>query len=153
MVAAIESFGSSRTELLRIAASVESQFSHPIAEAVVSLAAEKGVQPLKTEGAEYLPGGLALRARVGGPGGDHWDFRNNGCQGIHIDSDLKIEGRPVWIGIDGVVAGVITIQDALREGAQSLGRALHDLGVDRVIMASGDNEDAEVRRWRPGSMR
>ncbi|WP_419657267.1 heavy metal translocating P-type ATPase [Desulfosarcina variabilis str. Montpellier] len=144
-VAAIESFGSSRTELLRIAASVESQFSHPIAEAVVSLAAEKGVQPLKTEGAEYLPG-LGVRARVGGQEVIIGTSETMAAMGIHIDSDLKIEGRPVWIGIDGVVAGVITIQDALREGAQSLGCALHDLGVDRVIMASGDNEDAEVRR-------
>lgn len=55
-VVSIEAFKTSADELLQIAASVESGFNHPIANAIVSYAAEKGVRPLKATGSRYLSG-------------------------------------------------------------------------------------------------
>jgi prevent-host-death family protein len=60
--------------------------------------------------------------------------------------DLKIKGRAVWIGIDGKIAGAIVIQDELRDYAKGLGHALHELGMRRVELATGDNEASEARR-------
>jgi P-type E1-E2 ATPase len=145
LVADVESFGLPHTELLRVAASVESQFSHPIAEAVVSHAAERGVHPLSAEKAEYLPG-LGVKARVGDREVIIGSSETMAAMGMRIVPDLRIKGRAVWIGINNAVAGVIVIRDALRKGAENLGNALHTLGVHHVELASGDNEDAEVRR-------
>ncbi len=145
MVAAVDSFGLPRTDLLRIAASVESYFSHPIAEAVVSHAAEKGVRPIAIENAEYLPG-LGVKARVEGRDVIMGASETMASLNISIVPDMKIEGRPVWIAVNGAVSGVIVIRDELRAGAENLGSALHALGVSRVELASGDNESAEVKR-------
>ena len=61
-------------------------------------------------------------------------------------SDLKVKGKTTWIGIDGQIAGAIVIQDELREYAEGLGQALHNLGVKRIELATGDNEESEARR-------
>jgi len=66
--------------------------------------------------------------------------------GMTASSALKIKGKATWIGIDGKVAGAIVIQDELRDYAEGLGQALHDLGVKRVLLATGDNEESEARR-------
>jgi P-type E1-E2 ATPase len=66
--------------------------------------------------------------------------------GMAVPSDVGFKGRATWIGIDGKVMGAIVIQDELREYARGLGEALHGLGVKKVVLATGDNEEAEARR-------
>jgi Cu+-exporting ATPase len=144
-VLGIESFGSSWDELLQIAASVESGFNHPIANAIVSYASAKGVRPKKVEGSEYLPG-LGIKSSVEGRELVLGSTEIVNSMGMAVPSDLKINGRAVWIGIDGKIAGAIVIQDELREYAKGLGGALHDLGIKKIELATGDNEEPEARR-------
>jgi len=66
-------------------------------------------------------------------------------------SDLKIKGRAVWIGIDGEIAGAIVIRDELRDYAKGLGSELHNLGIKKIELATGDNEESEARRVGPWS--
>jgi cation transport ATPase len=56
-VVAVESFDLPETELLGLAASVESGFNHPIASAILAYASARGVTPTKADHTEYLPGG------------------------------------------------------------------------------------------------
>lgn len=144
-IVGLESFGSSPDELLQIAASVESGFNHPIANAIVSYASVKGVRPLKAEGSEYLPG-LGIRSSVEGREVVLGPTETMTALGMAASSDLKIKGKATWIGIDGKIAGAIVIQDELRDYAEGLGQALHDLDVKRVVLATGDNEESEARR-------
>jgi P-type E1-E2 ATPase len=131
--------------LLQIAASVESGFNHPIANAIVSYASAKGVRPKKVEGSEYLPG-LGIKSSVEGRELVLGSIEIMNAMGMAVPSDLKIKGRAVWIGIDGKIAGAIVIQDELRDYAKGLGGALHDLGIKRIELATGDNEESEARR-------
>jgi Cu+-exporting ATPase len=144
-VVGVQSFGGSSDELLRIAASVESAFNHPIANAIVSYASANGVRPLKAEGSEYLPG-LGIRSSVGGREVVLGSTETVKDLGMTVPSEVDFKGRATWIGIDGKVVGAIVIQDELREYAQGLGEAFHGLGVKKVVLATGDNEEAEVRR-------
>jgi Cu+-exporting ATPase len=144
-VVGIESFGSSQDELLQIAASVESGFNHPIANAIVSYASAKGVRPKKVEGSEYLPG-LGIKSSVEGRKLVLGSTEIMNEMGMAVPSDLKIKGRAAWIGIDGKIAGAILIQDELIDYAKGLGGALHDLGIRRIELATGDNEESEARR-------
>lgn len=144
-VAGIESFGLPEDKLLRIAASVESGFNHPIANAIVSFASARGVRPLKAEGSEYLPG-LGIKSSVQGrevvlgPAGTMAEW------GIKVPHGRNETGRVIWVGIDGMIAGSVIIRDELRESAKGMGTALHDMGIKRVELATGDNEESEARR-------
>lgn len=144
-VAGIESFELSQDELLQIAASVESNFNHPIANAIVSYASARGLRPLNAEGSEYLPG-FGIKSSVQGREVVLGPAETVAALGMAVDSDLKIKGRPTWIGIGGKIAGAIIIQDEMRDCAEGLGAALRDLGVKRIELATGDNEESEARR-------
>jgi Cu+-exporting ATPase len=144
-VAGIESFDLSQDKLLQIAASVEAGFNHPIANAIISHASANGVRPLKAERSEYLPG-LGIKSSVEGSEVVLGSDETMSALGMAAPLDLKIKGRAVWIGIDGKIAGAIVIQDELRDYAKGLGHALHELGMRRVELATGDNEASEARR-------
>ncbi len=135
----------SREELLQIAASVESGFNHPIANAIVTYAAGKGVKPLAVEESQYLRQGV--RSFVGGRKVILGPAELLKSLGVTVPSTVKFKkGRATWIVLDGKVAGAIVIRDVLRENARGLGQRLHGLGVKRVELATGDNEEAEARR-------
>jgi Cu+-exporting ATPase len=144
-VAGLESFDLSQDKLLQIAASVEAGFNHPIANAIISHASTNGVRPLKAERSEYLPG-LGIKSCVEGREVVLGSEETMTALGMPAPLDLKIKGRAVWIGIDGKIAGAVVIQDELREFAKGLGRTLHELGMRRIELATGDNEASEARR-------
>ncbi len=158
-VVGIESYGvTASDELLRIAASVESGFNHPIANAIIAYAAAEGVQPLTTEGSTYLPG-LGIKSCVSGREVVLGSTETVTALGMRVPPGIRCDGRPTWIGIDGETAGAFVIQDILREDAHGIGDTLRDLGVQRVLLATGDNEAAEAQRvaglikadgWRHG---
>ena len=144
-VARIESFGLPQDKLLQIAASVEADFNHPIANAIISDALRKGVWPLRAERSEYLPG-IGIKSFVGGSEVVLGSNDTMNALGMAVPPDLRLEGRAVWIGIDGKIAGAILIQDEPRDYAKDLGQALRKLGIKRVELATGDNEPSEARR-------
>jgi len=144
-VSGIESFGPPRDELLRIAASAEAGFSHPVANAVIAYASAEGISPLNVEGAEYLPG-LGIKAFVHGHEVLIGSTETLEKMGLNVPSTLDIQGRAVWIAMDGKIAGAIVIQDELRDSAKGLGNQLHDLGIRRVELATGDNDASEAHR-------
>lgn len=149
-IVGIESFGSSKDKLLQIAASVESGFNHPIANAILSYASANGVRPKKVEGSEYLLG-LGIKSSVEGRELVLGSTEIMNAMGMAGPSDLKIKGRAVWIGIDGEIAGAIVIQDELKDYAKGLGSELHNLGIKKIELATGDNEESEARRVGPWS--
>ncbi len=144
-VVGIDAFGMPSGELLQIAASVESGFNHPIANAIVAYASAKGVRPLKAKESEYLPG-LGIKSFVQGRQVVLGSAEAMKTLGLSVPSETKLEGRATWIGIDGEIAGAVIIQDELREYASGLGKALHSLGMKKIVLATGDNEEAEAQR-------
>ncbi len=144
-VVGIESFTLSQDALLQIAASVESGFNHPIANAIVSYASAKGVRPLNAEGSVDLPG-FGIQSSVQGRKVVLGSAETVTALGMTLDSELTTKGRATWIAIDGKIAGAIIVQDELRDYAEGLGQKLHDLGITKIELATGDTEEAEARR-------
>ena len=144
-VGEFKSFGIPPEELLQMAASLESGFTHPIANAVVSYASEKGIRPHEVDSAQYLPG-LGVKGYIRGREIILGRAETLKAAGITVPSDVRAEGRITWIGLDGKAVGVIVIRDTLRESAKDLGRELRGLGVKKVELATGDQEETEARR-------
>jgi Cu+-exporting ATPase len=56
------------------------------------------------------------------------------------------KGRALWIAVDGEPAGMIVLHDRVAAEMSGLGEALRSLGVNRVVVATGDHEESEARR-------
>jgi Cd2+/Zn2+-exporting ATPase len=81
-------------------------------------------------------GGRAARQTAGGGYGDE-----GGSAVQETVADLAAQGKTVvLVGTDSAVLGVIAIADEVREGVADTIDRLHRLGIERVVMLTGDNE-------------
>jgi Cu2+-exporting ATPase len=142
--------GMAEDEFLALTAAVERESEHPLAEAVVREAEARGVPALAAERFRNVPGHGAS-AEVGG----HRVLVGNAAlmadEGVDLGTlgarrdELAGSGRTaVLVAVDGRAAGVIALADAPRETSPAAVAALHEAGVE-VVMLSGDNR-ATARR-------
>ncbi len=131
--------------LLRIAAALERASEHPLAEAVVRYADERGLNLPQAQEFESLTG----RGIVGTVEAKATLVGNPALMesfGIAIDllqtAALRLadEGKtPLWIAIDGGLAGIIAVADTIKPTSIQAIRQMHAEGL-RVVMLTGDNE-------------
>ena len=142
--------GVSEADLLTTVASAEQSSEHPIAQAIVLLAKEKGLKMSDATGFEAIAG-HGLRGQVNGRAvlsGTGKLMRDHGIELGPLESrgaELQGAGRTiVYSAFDGHIAGVIAVADALRPSAKDTIDALHRMGVE-VAMLTGDNEATAER--------
>jgi P-type Cu2+ transporter len=150
VVALAPADGISEQELLRLAASAEAESEHPLADAVVNAARERGLDVPRAEAFEAVPGHGAV-ASVEGKRLAIGNQRLFHREGISLDGlavraeELAGEGRTtVAVGADGRALGVIAIADTPRESAAAAIAALTELGL-RPVMLSGDSHATAER--------
>ena len=137
-------------ELLRLAAAVERESEHPLAEAVVKRAQANGIPAPSASDFTNVPGHGAM-ATVDGHrlvvGNQRLMEREKIVLGP-LDENLKrmsAEGRTVVIvGVDGRAAGLLAIADAPRPTSRQAVAALLAAGIE-VFMLTGDNEATAKR--------
>ncbi len=142
--------GMTEDAVLRLAAAVERESEHPLAEAVVKHADSKGITNVRAEEFENVPGHGAI-AVVEGHSVAVGNVRLMDREGIDLRSlkvrreDLASTGRTVvCVAVDGEAVALIGIADAPRPTSSAAVAALKDAGVE-VVMLTGDNE-ATARR-------
>jgi Cu+-exporting ATPase len=136
----------SETELLRLTAIAESGSEHPLGQAVVNYAREKGIMVANPESFEAVSG-YGLQARYA----DHKILIGNrklmDDNNIHVTAtadsklkDLENQGKTaVLVAIDNKLAGISGIADTIKENAKKTIDALKSMGIE-VVMLTGDNE-------------
>lgn len=144
-VESVSSTSMTPEQLVQLAASVETGFTHPIAEAIVDYASRNGIRPLEASRCEYLPG-MGVSAEVAGHQVVIGSTSTMQSLDINLPAGMPTASRAVWVGVDREIGGVIGIGDRLRDHVDDLGRRLHDLGVEQVVLATGDNEAGEASR-------
>jgi len=137
-------------EVLRLAAAVERESEHPLAEAVVRRADIIGIAKTRAERFESVPGYGAV-AKVDGRQVAVGNARLMGREGVDLTllagrlEEMTTAGRTaVVVAVDGQAAALIGIADAPRPTAAAAVAALAEAGV-QVVMLSGDNQ-ATARR-------
>lgn len=132
------------TQILRWVASAEKRSEHPLGEAVVETAFQKGIDPPDPENFETAPG-LGISASVDGHrvlvGNQEWMQK----QSIHTDDleprmeELSQEGKTVMlVALDGKITGILAVADTLKENSPSVIKELRDAGIE-TVMLTGDN--------------
>lgn len=148
-VAKVVSFnGEDPDELLRLAACMEEHFPHSMAKAVVDAAKAKSLQhEEKHTKVEYLVAhgiSTTVEGRKAIIGSHHFVFEDEGCvlpEGTQERFDaLEPEYSHLYLAVEGVLAGVLCIEDPLREEAAQVVRALKEAGISKVVMMTGDSE-------------
>jgi Cu2+-exporting ATPase len=142
--------GLAEDDLLALAAAVERESEHPLATAVVRHAEAQGVPTLTAKRFRNVPGHGAdaevagRRVLVGNAPLMADEGVDPGSLGARRD-ELAGSGRTaVLVAVDGHAAGVIAMADAPRETSPAAVAALHNTGVE-VVMLTGDNA-ATARR-------
>jgi Cu+-exporting ATPase len=137
--------GLSETDVLRLAAAVESGSEHPIAAAVVRRAREDGISAPPAERFEALPG-RGVKALVEGAtisAGKPAYAREQGVDLASVEGEIErmqSEGKTlVVVASDTRALGVVAVADTLKEDSKAAVKALRDLGLE-VAMITGDNE-------------
>ncbi|TMD15326.1 MAG: heavy metal translocating P-type ATPase [Chloroflexi bacterium] len=143
----------SEVEILALAAAVERESEHPLAQAVVKYAEARGVQHLTADGFENVPGQGAV-AKVGGKrvavGNTRLMAREDVSLGILEGrrAAMAAEGRTtVCVAVDGRPVALIGIADAPRPTSRPAIAALRAQGV-QVVMLTGDNSATALRIGR-----
>ncbi|KQR75605.1 ATPase P [Arthrobacter sp. Leaf337] len=142
--------GISESELLALAAAVEQESEHPLAAAVVRHAREHGASALAASDFLNVPGHGAV-ATVDGHRVLVGNRKLMTDEGIDLGplaavrDELAATGRTaVLVAVDGSAAAVIALADAARETAAAAVAALHEAGIE-VVMLTGDNEATAQR--------
>ena len=129
--------GFSQTELMEIAAKVESQSNHPVAKSIMEAYGGK-IDSSDVKDYEEIAG-HGIRAKVNNQivlaGNDRLLHRENIAHDV-----CNAEGTIVHLAVDNRYAGYILIADELKEDAVKAIRDLKKLGVERIVMLTGDNQ-------------
>lgn len=139
--------GSDSTEMLRLAACLEEHYPHSIANAVVAEAARRGlVHREEHSRVEYIVAhGIAssIRGQKVCIGSSHFIFEDEKSR-IPEGEEERFEALPdeyshLYLAIEGVLSAVILIEDPIKKEASVTIRQLHELGISRAVMMTGDS--------------
>jgi Cd2+/Zn2+-exporting ATPase len=135
-----------REEVLRLAAAVEVSSAHPLAQAIAQAAEERGLELAQATESETLTG-RGARAKIDGEmilvGNPEWIEAG----GVVLTDEVKeaverlqAEAQTaLLVSTEGVIEGMIGVADTQRADVKETLRALRSLGVDQLVMLTGDN--------------
>ena len=131
-------------DVLYLAASAEKGSEHPLGDAIVKEARDKDLTLDEPTAFNAIPG-HGIEATIAGKKlllgntrlmkDNNIDIENMAQRSDHLSSEGK---TPMWVAVDGIIAGIIAVADTLKENSRTAVAALHQLGL-KVIMITGDN--------------
>jgi heavy metal translocating P-type ATPase len=131
-------------EVLAWAASLEQASNHILARAIVGAAQAKGLKLTKVKQSQEISG-RGLRAQSKGDELLVGRLSLLEESGVKIPKQFKqnsIKQTAVYVARNGLLAGVITLEDALRPESQATLESLRRLGIKDIMMVTGDNRAA-----------
>ena len=141
-VVAAPGFG--KSELLRLAAAVERTSEHPLAQAIVAGAAERGVEPRAAARFTAIPG-HGVDATVDGRRVLLGNRRLMDTESVAVTAldetaaTLAAEGKtPMYVAVDGCPAGLVAVADTIKPDSVAAIAQLRSMGLE-VTMLTGDN--------------
>lgn len=142
---AVPAPGFSADDVLRLAASLDQGSEHPLAEAIVNAARERGLSLDKPESFESASG-IGVSGRVAGRALALGNTALMAQTGVAVDTllaqaeALRAEGASVMhLAVDGQLAGLLAVADPVKASTPEALAALKAAGL-RVIMATGDGQ-------------
>ncbi|NNF55604.1 MAG: copper-translocating P-type ATPase [Acidimicrobiia bacterium] len=134
----------SEDEVLRLAASAERASEHPLGEAIVTGAADRGLELIDPDEFEAMPG-HGISALVRGRRVVLGNLKFMADRGVaagaaeELLAQLADLGKTaIVIGIDGELSGVVAVADPVKTDSIAAIARMHEIGLE-VVMLTGDN--------------
>lgn len=139
--------GKGKDDMLRLAACLEEHYPHSMANAVVNEAKARGLSHEEYHSKVEYVVAHGIQSTVEGQkvviGSEHFVFEDEHCVVPEGEEEkfnaLSGEHSYLYLAISEVLAAVICISDPLRAEAKEAIKALHECGIQNVVMMTGDN--------------
>ena len=148
-VAQLVTFGGrDENEMLRLAACLEEHYPHSMANAVVQEATKRGLHHEERHSKVEYVVAHGISSLVENEkviiGSYHFVFQDEGCR-IPDEGRIRFDSLPdeyshLYMAIGGELAAVICIDDPLREEASAVITSLRRMGLQKIVMMTGDND-------------
>ena len=138
--------GVSEDELLAIAAGAEEHYSHPVANAVVRAAREKGLALPETGEVDFIVA-HGVSAYIDGRrvivGSRHFIEDDEGIDCAVVDErarELMQQGKSLlYVAVEGALQGIIAFKDRTRKEAAAALNHLKQMGIGKIVVLTGDH--------------
>jgi Cu+-exporting ATPase len=145
VVSRIGANATSESDLLQIAASLESHSEHPLARAIVDAAKKEKIELRDVTDFQSTTGG-GISGKLEGKSIFIGNEKFLADSWVTISDELKNEAKrlqekaqtTVWLAVNGDAIGILGIADLIKETSKQAVRVLHQMGL-KVIMCTGDN--------------
>ena len=146
----IISFGISDEELIKLAASVEQNSTHPIAKAIVNKANEMEINLYNTSEFENVTG-KGLKAKIDSNVVVAGNLALMEAENIEVSKDIvdkyheleKLSKTIIFIAKDSNVKGILSLSDKIKSNSKTTIEELHKMGIE-TYMLTGDNESTAL---------
>ena len=133
-------------DLIKLAASVEQNSTHPIAKAIVNKAKDLGIELDQTSGFENITG-KGLKAELNSKEVLAGNLALMEAENVDVSSDLvdkyheleELSKTIIFLAEDKTVKGILSLSDKIKENSKRTIEELHKMGVE-TYMLTGDNE-------------
>ena len=146
----IIAYGISEDELIKLAASIEQNSTHPIAKAIVNKSKELNIELDQTSSFENVTG-KGLKAELNGSEVLAGNLALMKAQNIEVSDDLlnkyheleSLSKTIIFLACDNDIKGILSLSDKIKPNSKRTVEELHKMGVE-TYMLTGDNESTAV---------
>ncbi|MDB5171078.1 MAG: Lead, cadmium, zinc and mercury transporting ATPase [Candidatus Saccharibacteria bacterium] len=138
--------GFKEDEVLALAASLEQNSNHVLAHAIVNAAQAKKLKFSKAKHVKEIAG-RGVQAQLKGQAVLVGRFSLLEDNGVGVPSNFKhtdIKDTAAYVAVDGQLAGIIKLKDEVRSNSKATIEQLRALGIQNVIMVTGDNKSTAL---------
>lgn len=135
-----------KSVLLALAASAEKGSEHPLGEAIVKEAERLDIKPFTVDAFAAIPG-HGIEATINDKKILMGNLKLMNDKKLNIGKSaedaerLAKEGKtPMYIGVEGILAGIIAVADVVKKSSEKAIKDLHSMGIE-VVMITGDNKN------------
>ncbi|WP_143416042.1 heavy metal translocating P-type ATPase [Geobacillus sp. E263] len=146
----VVTYNGNENELMTITAAIEKGSQHPLASAIIRKAEEDGLNFNDVSVEEFQSiTGKGVKAKVNnamyyvGSPGLFEELLSNGIQSEIKEqiTTLQIQGKTVMaLGTEKEILALIAVADEIRESSKEVIRKLHQVGIEKTVMLTGDNQ-------------
>lgn len=130
-----------KEEMLSYLAASESQSSHPLAKAIVKYVELQGLKVPAATGMQEVPG-KGTKSVIEGKSVLAGNLKLLRDEGVAYPEELNSNPSTIVVlAIDGKFAGYVVMDDTLKSDATSTVKDLHQIGINGVVMLSGDRKE------------